>query len=101
MVVNARKLLRQIDIGDDVLLSVSVLRGMSFMDWKRGRELFNVAYGQISGMLAHAPGEFDTHAARLERLRGLATALDVEFDEPPSEKAAFQPRRSTITDPTE
>lgn len=99
MVVNARKLLRQIDVGNDILLNISVLPGMSFMDWKRGRELFNVTYDQVSGMLeetAHAP---DTHTARLDRLRGVSAALDemVKDELAP----AAQPRRSTITDPTE
>ncbi|MFL4470360.1 cyclic nucleotide-binding and patatin-like phospholipase domain-containing protein [Tateyamaria armeniaca] len=101
MVVNARKLLRQINVGDDVLLNISVLRGMSFMDWKRGRELFDTTYEQISGMLMHCPDAPDTHAARLERLRGVAAALDATLEEQPSEKAPLQPRRSTITDPTE
>ncbi len=101
MVVNARKLLRQIDVGDDVLLNISVLRGMSFMDWKRGRELFDTTYTQISGMLrANAVGA-STHMAQLDRLREVAAALDAQIETEPSQEAPLQPRRSTITDPTE
>ena len=101
MVVNARKLLRQIDVGEDVLLNISVLRGMSFMDWKRGRELFDTTYAQMSGMLGACPNEATSHSARLDRLRQLAAALDATIEEQPSEQAPLQPRRSTITDPTE
>ena len=101
MVVNARRLLRLTDVGDDVLLNISVLQGMSFMDWKRGRELFDVTYDQISGMLALGPDRCDSHSARLDRLRGVAAALDSVIEEQPSEKPPLQPRRSTITEPTE
>ena len=101
MVVNARKLLRQIDVGDDVLLNLSALPGMSFMNWKRGRELFDTTYAQISDMLGHTGDDRDSHAARLERLRGVAAALDAVVVEEPNQQAPPQPRRSTITDPTE
>ena len=104
MVVNARKLLRQIDVGNDVMLNISVLRGMSFMDWKRGRELFDTTYAQISGMLSLAPDAPDgstSHADKMARLRSVAAALDAAIEEAPSEVAPLQPRRSTITDPTE
>ncbi|MEM6371214.1 MAG: cyclic nucleotide-binding and patatin-like phospholipase domain-containing protein [Pseudomonadota bacterium] len=101
MVVNARKLLRQTNVGDDVLLNISVLRGMSFMDWKRGRELYDTTYDQISEMLAQSPDGPDDHQGQMERLRGVAAALDAVIEEQPSQKAPLQPRRSTITDPTE
>ena len=106
MVVNARKLLRQIDVGDDVLLNISVLRGMSFMDWKRGRELFDVTYDQISRMLGQNAVAPNTHGARLDRLRGVAAALDEMAQDDmamraPKPGTPDQPRRSTITDPTE
>ncbi|WP_299724167.1 cyclic nucleotide-binding and patatin-like phospholipase domain-containing protein [uncultured Tateyamaria sp.] len=101
MVVNARKLLRQINVGEDVLLNISVLRGMSFMNWKRGRELFDTTYAQISDMLGAFPQDGDTHAARLARLHRVAGALNATIEESPEEEAPLQPRRSTITDPTE
>ncbi|MEP1353615.1 MAG: patatin-like phospholipase family protein [Tateyamaria sp.] len=100
MVVNARKLLRLTDIGDDVLLNISVLKGMRFMDWKRGREFFNVSYTQVSEMLSQMKGP-DTHAGRLERLRGVAAALNAMVEEMPSDEGPRQPRRSTINEPTE
>ncbi|MEL7093203.1 MAG: patatin-like phospholipase family protein [Pseudomonadota bacterium] len=70
MVVNARRLLNEIDVGDDVLLNLQVLPGMSFMDWKRGRALFDAAHAQMEGALARA-GSFDTSTAagRLDHLR--------------------------------
>lgn len=101
MVVNARKLVRQIDVGEDVLLNISVLRGMSFMDWKRGRELFETSYSKIADMLRNDSTEGNSHAVRLERLRAVAAALDAEVELTPAVSAEPQPRRSTITDPTE
>lgn len=101
MVVNARKRVRQINVGDDVLLNISVLRGMSFLDWKRGRELFDATYAQIAGLLKAIPQVADSHSARLDRLRGVADALDTALEEEPNPLAPPQPRRSTITDPTE
>lgn len=100
MVVNARKLLRQINVGNDVLLNISVLKGMSFMDWKRGRELFDVAYTQVSEMLEQIDGP-DTHAGRLERLRKVAAAMDALIEEDLNPAPPPQPRRSKITEPTE
>lgn len=101
MVVNARKLLRQTDVGVDVLLNISVLKGMSFMDWKRGRELFDVTYAQISAMLCRQAAVGDGHDARLDRLRRVAGELDAVITVQPSEQAPLQPRRATITEPTE
>lgn len=101
IVVNARKLLRQIDVGNDVLLNISVLPGMSFMDWKRGRELFETTYSRVSDMLGKTGGGADDHAGRLDRLRAVAAALDAEIEAAPRGDAPLQPRRSTITDPTE
>ncbi|WP_299141675.1 patatin-like phospholipase family protein [uncultured Tateyamaria sp.] len=96
MVVNARKLLRQIDVGADVLLNISVLRGMSFMSWKRGRELFEASYAQMDTVLSQIPEQEDA----LARLRAASDVInaDLEADTP---LAPVQPRRSTITEPTE
>ncbi|MEO9682069.1 MAG: patatin-like phospholipase family protein [Tateyamaria sp.] len=101
MVVNARKLLRQIDVGDDVLLNISVLRGMSFMDWRRGRELFDTTYEQISGMLQSSASAEQTYDRQIQRLRGVAEQLDAFSEEGSSQNAVPQPPRSTITEPTE
>jgi hypothetical protein len=72
MVVNARKLLQETEIGSDILLNISTLRGMSFMDLARGRELFNAANDQISNAmnsveLAEGAGKLD-HYARLHKV---------------------------------
>jgi len=73
MVVSARKLLLQTDIGTDVLLNIPPLRGMSFMDWARGRELYNTAYTQMSDALDQTAG--DT-AHPLEHLRHAAEIIN-------------------------
>ena len=73
---------------------------MRFMDWKRGRELFDVSYTQVAEMLSQKEGP-DTHAGRLERLRGVASAMDAMLEEIPGDEAALQPHLSTITEPTE
>ena len=77
MVVNARKLLTEIDIEDDVLLNLSVLKGMSFLDWKRGRELFEAAYKQMDLAMARAD-EVDGvgDAGCLERLKAASEQIN-------------------------
>ncbi|MEO0750339.1 MAG: cyclic nucleotide-binding and patatin-like phospholipase domain-containing protein [Pseudomonadota bacterium] len=47
MVVNSRRMLQHTHIGDDVLLNISTLKGMGFMNWKRGRELFEVSHDRM------------------------------------------------------
>lgn len=77
MVVNSRKLLEQTDIGNDILINIPTLRGMSFLDWARGRELFNAAYGQASEALdAAALPDNATEHARFERLRQAAQTIN-------------------------
>ena len=78
MVVNARKLLQRTDIGTDILLNISTLRGMSFMDWARGRELFDSAYQQMSGAMDKAAvfaGDVEGNG-QLDQLRGAATIIN-------------------------
>jgi NTE family protein len=62
MVVNSRRLLQHTDIGDDVLLNISTLRGMGFMNWKRGRELFDVAYNRMNDAMTETS---DTEGASM------------------------------------
>ncbi|MEM9871271.1 MAG: patatin-like phospholipase family protein [Pseudomonadota bacterium] len=70
MRVNARKLLTEINVEDDVLLNLSVLKGMSFLDWKRGRELFDAAYQQMELAMARADEVDGTgDAGCIERLK--------------------------------
>ena len=77
MVVNARKLLTEIDIEDDVLLNLSVLRGMSFLDWKRGRELFEAAYKQMDLAMEAADAAEDlSEADTIERLKVAAEHIN-------------------------
>ncbi len=78
MVVNARKLLQQTEIGNDLLLNISTLRGMSFMDWARGRELFDAAYHQMSNAMDQvAEGDSaEEDAAKLDHLRDAAEIIN-------------------------
>ncbi len=88
MVVNARKLLRQTEIGEDVLLNLSTLRGMSFMDWKRGRELFDFAYKQMSDAIDQV--DLSGPNGRVDGLRHAANAINLAAQiksEPQSEKS--------------
>ncbi|MEO0772944.1 MAG: cyclic nucleotide-binding and patatin-like phospholipase domain-containing protein [Pseudomonadota bacterium] len=48
MVVNSRRMMQHMELGEDVLLNISPLKGMGFMNWKRGRELFNVSHDRMN-----------------------------------------------------
>lgn len=77
MVVNARKLMRQTEMGEDVLLNLSTLRGMSFIDWKRGRELFDFAYTQMSEAIdCVAASGTPQDASEIDRLRAAACLIN-------------------------
>lgn len=72
MVVNSRRLLQHTDMGPDVLMNISTLRGMGFMNWKRGRELFDVAYGRM----VHALDEVGNETHGVERLRAASDVIN-------------------------
>ena len=76
MVVNARKLMGTIEMGDDILMNVSTLRGMSYLDWKRGRELFQSAHAQVSNALdaSLSPDDLDD----LGPLRAAAESVNAQ-----------------------
>ena len=77
MVVNARKLLTEINVEDDVLLNLSVLKGMSFLDWKRGRELFDAAYKQMHLAMERADALDGTgEAGCLDRLKSASEHIN-------------------------
>ena len=78
MVVNARKLLQKTEIGPDVLLNISTLRGMSFMDWARARELFNAAHDQISNAMDTV--ELAEGDGKLDHLRAAAESINASSD---------------------
>lgn len=78
MVVNARKRLQQTEIGKDVLMNIAMLEGMSFLDWTRGRELFEAAYDQMACAIDAVPdiqGETED-TARLELLRAASETIN-------------------------
>lgn len=78
MVVNARKLLQETEIGSDILLNISTLRGISFMDWARGRELFNAANDQISNAMKAV--ELAEGAGKLDHSRAAAQSINASSD---------------------
>lgn len=62
MIVNARRLMEQTDTTGDVLIELVPLRGMGFLEWKKGRQLFDDAYQDMSKKLSklhHDVGELD------------------------------------------
>ncbi|MEO0402260.1 MAG: patatin-like phospholipase family protein [Pseudomonadota bacterium] len=81
MVVNARKLVRQIDTENDVILNIPVLKGMSFMNWRRGRELFDVTYDSMEAALERHPEVGSTRDAHLARLHRVAAQVSSETDD--------------------
>lgn len=54
MVVNSRKLLRELPMEDDILLEIPALKGMGFLEWRRGRRQFEVAYRAMAEALEEA-----------------------------------------------
>ncbi|MEO1745938.1 MAG: hypothetical protein AAFR13_05335, partial [Pseudomonadota bacterium] len=51
MVVSARRLMEATDISGDVMIELQTVRGMGFLDWRKGRSQFDVAYRQMSELL--------------------------------------------------
>lgn len=78
MVVNARKLLEKTEIGNDILINISTLYGMSFMDWTRGREQFIISKRQMDEALDQMPKlqEITSDKDFLNRLRGAADVIN-------------------------
>ncbi|MEM7597961.1 MAG: cyclic nucleotide-binding and patatin-like phospholipase domain-containing protein [Pseudomonadota bacterium] len=75
MVVNSRRLLMHTDIGDDVLLNISTLKGMGFMNWKRGRELFDVSHDRMVKAMEQA-AENDSRITQ-QKIPHLKAAADI------------------------
>lgn len=44
MVVNSRNLLREMDLGEDILLEMPAVKGMGFLEWRMGRKQYHAAY---------------------------------------------------------
>ncbi len=77
MVVNARRLLSRVDVGTDVLLNLSVLPEMSFMDWRKGRALFETAQVQmVQALDAVEDADTSTDAGRMAHLRAASAEIN-------------------------
>ncbi len=74
MVVNSRKLLQNVEIGDDVILNLSTIRGMSYLDWKRGRQLFEFAYDQMSQAMDQTDN--NSQLSEMDQLRNAASVIN-------------------------
>ncbi|MGI1663275.1 patatin-like phospholipase family protein [Palleronia sp. KMU-117] len=72
MIVNSERRLANIDPGSDIFVPVSPLPGMGFLDWTRGRRLYEATYARASAALA---AEADAGATGLDLLRRAAARL--------------------------
>ncbi|MEP1441756.1 MAG: patatin-like phospholipase family protein [Hyphomicrobiales bacterium] len=52
MIVSARRLMDQTDTTGDVVIDLLPLQGMGFLEWKKGRRQFDVAYNDMVAKLA-------------------------------------------------
>ena len=76
MVVNSRRMLQHTEIGDDVLMNISTLHGMSFMNWKRGRELFDVSYDRMGKAMEEAKGDGSIPKGKIPLLKDAADIIN-------------------------
>ena len=51
MVVSARRLMEKTDISGDILIEMAPLKNMGFLEWKKGRQQFEVAYEGMNATL--------------------------------------------------
>lgn len=77
MIVNSRRLLEHTPMGDDILLQLPTLKRMGFLEWRKGRALFDAAYSEMNAALEAAGNPADTDpATRLDILRRAAAAVN-------------------------
>ena len=76
MVVTARRRESEIDLGDDILIEIPALPDMGALDWKMGRQQYDLAYQTIYSILSQANAcATDSMPKRLEVLREAAAEL--------------------------
>ncbi|MDD9911276.1 MAG: patatin-like phospholipase family protein [Ahrensia sp.] len=76
MVVTARRRQSALELLDDVMIDMPTSQGMGTLDWKLGRQQFDLAYRSMGDILDRAgnhPG--DNTVQRLEALRDAASSL--------------------------
>ncbi|UYV37244.1 patatin-like phospholipase family protein [Rhodobacteraceae bacterium D3-12] len=73
MIVSSRRQLEQTSMEGDILLEISTLKGMGFLDWTKGSRLFHKAYEDISAALSEAAKQSDD---KTEQLRLVAAAIN-------------------------
>ncbi len=76
MIVNSRRLLENTPMGDDILLQLPTLRRMGFLEWGKGRALFNAAYEEMTNALK-AAGVPDDPANAEQKLEALRRAAEI------------------------
>ena len=52
MIVSARRLMEQTDTTGDIVIDLTPLPGMGFLEWKKGRRLFDMAYADMTRRLS-------------------------------------------------
>ena len=75
MIVSSRRQLDQTSFEGDILLEISTMKGMGFLDWTKGRQLFQKAYDQMRVALAEASVNASDP---VEQLRLAAAAINAE-----------------------
>jgi NTE family protein len=68
LIVNSQRLQATVDRGGDIFLDLPRIRGMGFMQWSKGRELYEKTYAETAGRLEKLSAE---HTG-LDLLRALA-----------------------------
>lgn len=73
MIVSARRLMDQTDTTGDIVIDLTPLPGMGFLEWKKGRRQFDVAYEDMSAKLAAlqldaADDDEDKRFAQLQKI---------------------------------
>lgn len=62
MVVGARRLMSNLDLKDDILVTLKPVPGMGFLEWKKARRQYDASHREMSGLL----DAFGVHAAQGE-----------------------------------
>ncbi len=73
MIVNSERRLAKADHGHDVFLPIRPLKGMGFLQWERGRELFETTYRRTAEALEVASKDHSGTALLREAARRVAT----------------------------
>lgn len=74
MIVSARRLMEQTDTTGDVVIDLTPLPGMGFLEWKKGRRQFDVAYAAMVEKLS----ELDLDGVKIDEDERFARLQKIE-----------------------